>query len=140
MRNTHRQLLLLRLDPTHEKNTALEFNHSTFGAPTLKSILPKLTIAVLAAGLLTTLAGCTESAQESVADNPALASPVPEGAVRGTVLETMDSGGYTYVLMETDEEKRWVAAQQADRAADADDPGQLREQQPESHVRCRVFR
>jgi hypothetical protein len=78
----------------------------------LKSILSKLAIAGLTVGLLLTQAGCTESAQEPVADNPALASPVPEGAVRGTVLETMDSGGYTYVLMEMGEEERWVAAQQ----------------------------
>jgi hypothetical protein len=32
--------------------------------------------------------------------------------VRGTVLETMDSGGYTYVLLETDEDTRWAATQQ----------------------------
>ena len=46
------------------------------------------------------------------ADNPALAAPVPEGMVRGTVLETMDSGGYTYVLVDTDQDQRWAAAQQ----------------------------
>ena len=64
------------------------------------------------AGLLLTQIGCAESEQESVADNPALASPVPVGMVRGTVLETMDSGGYTYVFVETDNDKRWMATRQ----------------------------
>jgi len=78
----------------------------------LKSILSKLTIAGLTVGLLLSQAGCAESGQEPVADDPALASPIPDGAVRGTVQKTMDSGGYTYVFMETGEEKRWVATQQ----------------------------
>jgi hypothetical protein len=94
------------------RKTATEFDDSIHGEIILKSILSKLTIPILAAGLLLTQAGCTESEQEPVTDNPALASPVPDGAVRGTVLETMDSGGYTYVLMEAGEEKRWVATQQ----------------------------
>jgi len=71
-----------------------------------------LTVAGLAAALLLTQVGCSESEQEPVADNPAMASPVPEGAVRGTVLETMNSGGYTYVLIETDRNTIWVAGRQ----------------------------
>ena len=34
------------------------------------------------------------------------------GMVRGTVLETMDSGGYTYALLDTGQDQRWVAALQ----------------------------
>jgi len=64
------------------------------------------------AGALLLLAGCNESVEEPVADNPALAAPIPDGMVRGTVIETMDSGGYTYVLLETENEQRWVAGQQ----------------------------
>lgn len=32
------------------------------------------------------------------------------GSLSGKVLETMDSGGYTYVLLETEDGKKWVAA------------------------------
>ena len=63
-------------------------------------------------GPLLVLTGCDTSDEAAVADNPALAAPVPEGMVRGTVLETMDSGGYTYVHIETDQDQRWAATQQ----------------------------
>jgi hypothetical protein len=63
-------------------------------------------------GPLLVLTGCDTAEEAAVADNPALAAPVPEGMVRGTVLETMDSGGYTYVLLETDQDQRWAATQQ----------------------------
>lgn len=68
--------------------------------------------AILAAGLLLTLAACTDTAEEPADENPALAAPVPEGMIRGTVLETMDAAGYTYVLLNTAEGQRWVATQQ----------------------------
>ena len=58
-------------------------------------------------GLL--LAGCTKSADEPVAENAALATPAPAGMVRGTVLETMNSGGYTYILLDTEQDQRWIA-------------------------------
>jgi hypothetical protein len=67
---------------------------------------------VVTLGLLLVTAGCDMSEEAAVADNPALATPVPEGMVRGTVLETMDSGGYTYVLVDTNQDQRWAAAQQ----------------------------
>ncbi len=69
--------------------------------------------ATLAAGLLLALAACTDTAEESADENPALAAPVPAGMIRGTVLETMDAAGYTYVLLDTAEGQRWVATQQA---------------------------
>ena len=75
----------------------------------MKSITLLPTTAGLLAALLLTQIGCTQSAQESVADNPALTSPVPDGMVRGTVLETLNAGGYTYVFIETDQDQRWVA-------------------------------
>ncbi len=78
----------------------------------MKSINSTLAAAGLIAGLFVTQIGCVESGQEPATDNPALASPVPDGMVRGTVLETMNSGGYTYVFIETDQDKRWVAARQ----------------------------
>ena len=71
-----------------------------------------LATAILAAGLLLTVAACTDTAEEPADENPALVAPVPEGMIRGTVLETMDAAGYTYVLLDTAEGQRWVAAQQ----------------------------
>ena len=74
-----------------------------------------LATAGLAASLLLFLAGCTDSGQEPVADvaeNPALTAPVPAGMLRGTVLETADSGGYTYVLIETSQDPIWAAGPQ----------------------------
>ena len=69
--------------------------------------------AALAATLamLLVVSGCNAPEKEAIADNSALSQPVPAGMVRGTVLETMDSGGYTYVLIDTTEDQRWAAAQ-----------------------------
>ncbi len=79
------------------------------GDVTLKTNNSTLSVAGLIAALLLTQIGCTESGQEPAANNPALTPPVPAGMVRGAVLETMNAGGYTYVLIETDQDKRWVA-------------------------------
>jgi hypothetical protein len=77
-----------------------------------------LATAALAAGLLLTQAACTDTTEESADENPVLAAPVPEGMIRGTVLETMDAAGYTYVLLDTAEGTRWVATQQTPVAVD----------------------
>ena len=66
----------------------------------------------MAASMLFVISGCTKSDQDAapaVADNPALAAPVPDGMVRGPVVETMDAAGYTYVLLDLGEEQRWYA-------------------------------
>ena len=68
---------------------------------------------MLASALLLSLVACTDAPDEPVAENPALATPVPAGMVRGTVLETMNAAGYTYFLLDTNEGQRWFAAQQA---------------------------
>jgi hypothetical protein len=60
--------------------------------------------------LLPPLAGCSKSADDAAAENPALATPVPAGMVRGTVLETMNSAGYTYAFIDTGQDQRWIAA------------------------------
>ena len=70
-------------------------------------------IAVLTAGLLLSPAGCAKSPDEPAAETSAADTPVPEGMVRGTVLETMDSGGYTYALLDTDDGQRWIASRGA---------------------------
>jgi len=76
----------------------------------LNSMLFRLAVSVMALSLLIPLAGCSKSADEPAAENSALATPVPPGMVRGTVLETMNAGGYTYVFMDTGQDQRWVAA------------------------------
>ena len=78
----------------------------------MNAALSMLATATLTAGLLLTVAACTDTAEEPAAKNPALAAPVPQGMVRGNVLETMDAAGYTYVLLDTAAGQRWVAAQQ----------------------------
>ena len=76
----------------------------------MNSIATRLVLAAVAASLLSVLAGCSKSADEPAAENAALSTPVPPGMVRGEVLETMNSGGYTYVFMDTGQDQRWVAA------------------------------
>jgi hypothetical protein len=77
----------------------------------VKSTISMLAATSLAAGLLLTQAACTDTAEPPAAENPALAAPVPAGMVRGKVLETMDAAGYTYTLIEMENENRWVASQ-----------------------------
>lgn len=68
---------------------------------------------MLACAALLSLAACTKSGDQPAAENPALTAPVPPGMVRGTVLETMDAAGYTYMLLDTPEGQNWFAAQQS---------------------------
>jgi len=84
------------------------------GEITLKSITSSLASAGLSAVLLLSLVGCSDSGQEPVTGNPALTAPVPDGMVRGKVAETMNSAGYTYVLIESGENQYWAAAPEQD--------------------------
>ena len=77
----------------------------------MKATLSMVATAAMAVGLLLNVAACTDTAEEAADENPLLAAPVPKGMIRGTVLETMDASGYTYVLLDTAQEQRWVAAQ-----------------------------
>ena len=70
----------------------------------------KYAVAAAALSLLLAVTGCSKSADEPTVENAALSTPVPPGMVRGEALETMDSGGYTYVFMDTGQDQRWVAA------------------------------
>ena len=63
---------------------------------------------LLVATLVVALPACQKQAEEPAAD-PRLTGPVPEGMVRGTVVETMDSGGYTYAALDINGEIRWIA-------------------------------
>ncbi len=78
----------------------------------MNSIIPILMLAGLTAVLSLAEIGIADAGEVVVAESPAPLLQVPPGMVRGTVLETMDSGGYTYVLLETDRDKRWIASTQ----------------------------
>ncbi len=88
----------------------------------VKSILV-LTLAALT--LIAAASGCsnkqeTESSAEATAAHEAPVAKAntdavlaaPPGSIRGSVIETMDSGGYTYVLVESGSEQHWAAAPQ----------------------------
>ena len=83
----------------------------TNGEIQLKTIISALAV-VLTAGALFIQSGCTEAESPPTTENPALNAPVPAGMTRGKVLETVDSGGYTYVLVETSEASIWAAGPQ----------------------------
>lgn len=76
----------------------------------MNSIASRLVLAVIAASLLSAVAGCSKPADEPAAENAALSTPVPPGMVRGEVLESMNSGGYTYAFVDTGQDQRWIAA------------------------------
>ena len=80
-------------------------------------------------------------------DPAASAMPAPASALTGTILETMDAAGYTYVKLKTADGEAWAAVNAAkvakgdtvtDREPDAD--GRLREQDAEADVRPHLLR
>jgi hypothetical protein len=79
----------------------------------VSSYVSTLARAGLALTLALAMGACTDSTEESAAESPALAAPAAAGMVRGTVLETMDAAGYTYTLIQLEDENRWVASQPA---------------------------
>jgi len=74
----------------------------------------RVTLLMIAAFLSLTFSGCKsetpEPAQPAAPAQPAQpAAPTVQGQ-GGTVVETMNSGGYTYILVDTGSEKVWAAA------------------------------
>ena len=76
----------------------------------MKSITLSLASAGLAALLLITQVGCSDSGQAPVVQKPAQTASPADGMLRGTVAETMNAAGYTYVLIESEGKRTWVAA------------------------------
>ena len=78
----------------------------------MKRLLVLVSIAALG------VAGCGKQQQSSSAPtDPAAAAASPQEAAdlrAGKVLETMNSGGYTYVRIETAGEELWAAGPQVD--------------------------
>ena len=52
-------------------------------------------------------------AKPGAAGGRAAARPQAEGTLTGKIVETMDSGGYTYLRLTTDQGERWAAVRQA---------------------------
>ncbi len=70
---------------------------------------------VLAVGVavLIGVGGCKAAKQEAPAAAPQSQTQSPAvSALSGKVVETMNSGGYTYVCLEKDGQKTWVAMPQ----------------------------
>jgi hypothetical protein len=71
-----------------------------------------LVFTLLAAVLMIAAAGCgekKESAQSAPATQAQAAAPANPNMWQGKIVETMDSGGYTYVQLDTGSEKIWAA-------------------------------
>ncbi|MCP4574535.1 MAG: hypothetical protein GY838_19465 [bacterium] len=77
----------------------------------MKNLILILTLAVMAAGCGDQVEQeAVAGAESAPAAETAHAAPVAQADVwRGKVAETMDAGKYTYVLLDTDGEQRWVA-------------------------------
>lgn len=76
----------------------------------------KKTFTLVLAGLVTVAlaAGCKDKAPQASANaqpgQPAMQGGAPAAGKTGTVVETMNSAGYTYVQVDTGKEKIWAAA------------------------------
>ena len=64
-------------------------------------------------GLAATTGYANASSKAKEANTSAPAAAQAPGNLSGTVLETMDSGGYTYLQLDTGSDKPWVAIPQA---------------------------
>ena len=70
--------------------------------------------AFLAAAFLALVAACDrQPAPDVPSATPGTSAPAGGTAVTGTVLETMDSGGYTYLKLKTARGEVWAAVPQA---------------------------
>ncbi len=59
------------------------------------------------------VSGCNSAKKEATAPAPQAQPAAPAGnSLSGKVVETMNSGGYTYVLIENSGTKTWVAGPQ----------------------------
>ena len=101
---------LLRIRAKNSSLRSRIFGKTTLGEFNVKSITLSLASAGLSAMLLMTQVGCSDSGQEPVVQKPAQAASLPDGMLRGTVAETMNAAGYTYVLIESEGNRTWVAA------------------------------
>ncbi len=75
--------------------------------------MKRFTVVFAAVLFVVGISGCNSAKKEAQAPAPQAqqAAAAPAGsALTGKVMETMNSGGYTYVLLENSGNKTWVAA------------------------------
>ncbi|TAN40982.1 MAG: DNA-binding protein [Nitrospirae bacterium] len=70
-------------------------------------------IVCLLVSLCLTTAGISFAAPKKAAPSKSAAQPQAPAAITGKVVQTMNSGGYTYVQLESGKEKIWVAVTEA---------------------------
>ena len=79
----------------------------------------KLSKLVFAVGIVffISLSGCKSDKQDAPAPasqaQPGAATAQADGSISGKIVETMNSGGYTYVSLENNGKKTWVAMPEA---------------------------
>ncbi len=71
-----------------------------------------LTVALTA--MINTACGNSQKAAETEQEQPQATGTIPRSGITGKVVETMNSGGYSYVRLENDDSEIWVAVQQMD--------------------------
>lgn len=64
----------------------------------------------MALALMASVAGCTGASKATRSPAPAPATTTVAGDLSGKVVETMDAGGYTYICLEKNAQRIWVAA------------------------------
>lgn len=77
----------------------------------------KTLTSILALALALSIGGTSALAfpgAQPSATNPAASPAATPTALKGTVVETKNSGGYTYLLVESGGQKRWAAIPQAE--------------------------
>lgn len=67
-------------------------------------------VAALSVAVMVSVSGCKSAKQETSAPAPqAQSAGQVDGALSGKIVETMNAGGYTYVALENNGKKTWVA-------------------------------
>jgi len=76
----------------------------------VKKLSIGVVLAVLAAVIASVQLGRVNAGEKSAqAGAPVVAAPAQDGMVRGKVVETMNTAGYTYALVDTGSQKLWLA-------------------------------
>jgi hypothetical protein len=74
----------------------------------------KTLTAFMLLALALTVAGTSALAFPGGAPPAAMSAPAAPAVTKGTVVETMDSGGYTYLCIESGGQKKWAAIPKAE--------------------------
>jgi|CXWK01.1.fsa_nt_gi hypothetical protein len=77
---------------------------------TVQTLALLVAFSALAACSTPQASNATTAAGTQAASTPAPAAPATPGTVTGTVAETMNSGGYTYMRLQTGQKDVWIAA------------------------------